>query len=590
MKEFSLIKFYLKKYRVSFAIGIFLLVFVVNYLQLFFPQIIGAITDGVQDGTMGVEGIIKTIKTLLLIVVTVALGRIGWRYFLFGSARKIERDVREQLFEKWVSLDTMYFNHNKTGNLMAYATNDLNAVKMMFGQGIVVMVDAIVMTIFVVWQMATYVDVNLTLIAILPMPFITISSLYFGGHTRKRFGAKQAAFAKLSDKVQESFSGIKVIKTFVQEDHDMKEFHDVSQENFEKNIRLAKLSAIISPLMPFLVSISLLLSISYGGYLTMINEITIGQFVAFNQYILMLSWPMSAVAMGINLFAQGLASVRRLEDVLNTEPTVKDEQGAIELVDPKGQISMKNLTFNFPDNHQIGLKNVSLDIEPGETVAILGRTGSGKSTVINLLLRVFNSPKNQLFIDGVDIMDISLNSLRKTFAYVPQDNFLFSATVGENIAFGLENHEKTREKIEHAAKRANVHHNIMDFTNNYDTVVGERGTTLSGGQKQRVSIARALILNAPVLILDDSLSAVDTLTEETILENLHQERAGKTNIIIAHRISTVKHAHKIIVLDHSEIKEVGTHDSLLALNGVYAKMNEQQQLESEEGGLANEKK
>ena len=584
MKNHKIMKFYFTKYKIPYAAGLFILIFIVNYLQLFIPQIIGIVTDGVQSGTLTQAGIVNTVIQLLMIVLIVALGRIGWRFFIIGSARKIERDIRESLFEKWLTLDAVYFNQHKTGNLMAYATNDLNAVKMMMGQGVVIITDAIVLTVLVVWQMASYVDIKLTLLAILPMPFITLSSLYFGKHTRQRFGMKQAAFAKLSDKVQESFSGISVIKTFVQEENDINDFNQISKENYNKNIHLAKISAIMSPLMPFLVSVSLLITISYGGYLTMINEITIGQFVTFNQYILMLSWPMSAVAAGINIFAQGLASARRLEEVLNTEATVKDTPTTKPLEISTGEISIKNLSFNFPDNLQPGVKDINLEIKAGETVAILGRTGSGKSTLINLLLRVYNAPEASIYINGQDIMKHTLKSVRETFAYVPQDNFLFSETVRNNIAFGLDEDEKTDEIIENVAKCANVHHNIVDFKNQYETVVGERGTMLSGGQKQRISIARALILDAPILILDDSLSAVDTKTEEAILKNLRQERLGKTTIIIAHRVSTVKHADKIIVLEKGQIIESGTHDILLEQNGVYAKMNEQQQLESEVGG------
>ncbi len=581
MEKQQIMKYYFNKYKFSYAIGMFLLIFVVNYLQLFVPQIIGSVTDGVQTGSLDQSGILAMVKTMAFLVIMIAIGRIGWRFFIIGTSRKIERDIRETLFKKWVTLDSIYFNYHKTGQLMAYATNDLNAIKMMMGSGIVIMIDAIVMTVLVIWQMATYVDFDLTLLAIIPMPFITLSSLYFGKHTRKRFARKQEAFAKLSDKVQESLSGIKVIKTFVQEYYDIKDFQAISQDNYDKNIHLAKLSAILNPLMPFLVSVSLLISIGYGGYLTMINDITIGQFVAFNQYILMLSWPMSAVAMGINVFAQGLASVRRVEDVLNTQPHILDEPHAKALEHPQGEISIQNLSFNFPDNGQMGLKDINLDIKAGETVAILGRTGSGKSTLINLLLRVYNSPKGTIFIDGQDIMSTTLKSVRETFGYVPQDNFLFSDTVSRNISFGLDENEKSADIVQNAAMNANVHHNILDFTHQYDTVVGERGTMLSGGQKQRISIARALILDPAVLILDDSLSAVDTKTEEAILSNLQKERVGKTNIIIAHRISTVKHAHKIVVLDHGEIKEMGTHDSLLAQNGIYAKMNAQQQLELE---------
>lgn len=578
MEKNALLKRYVWKYKVPYIIGIIILI-IVDYVQLYIPQITGLVTDGIKDGSMTTEGVWQLALALLGVTLILVLGRIGWRYFVVGTSRKVEADIRHELFGKWLELDIPYFNKHKTGNLMAYATNDLNAVRMMMGMGIIIVGDAVLMTIMVIVKMLTYVDVSLTLLAILPMPIIAIGGAYFEKQVEKRFGAKQKAFATLSDKVQESFSGIKVIKSFVQERYDLKEFEKISKDNYDKNLRLVKLSAILDPLMYLLVGISLLISIGYGGYLTMINEISIGQFVAFNQYILMLNWPMIAIAMGINVFAQGIASVRRLEEVLQEVPSIKDEATTKQLQDVKGEISIQNLNFDFPDNQQTALSGINIHIEAGETLAVLGRTGSGKSTLVNLLLRLYNAPEGSILLDGQDIMKASLKSVRSAIAYVPQDNFLFSDTIENNIGFGLDEIEK--ESIVEAAKKANVHDNIIDFPQQYDTVVGERGTTLSGGQKQRVSIARALVLDAPIIILDDSLSAVDTKTEEQILSNLKKVRQGKTNILIAHRISTVKHADKIIVLEHGKIVEAGNHESLLALGGIYTEMNNQQKLEEE---------
>ena len=462
---------------------------------------------------------------------------------------------------------------------MAYATNDLNAIRMMVGPGVITIFDAVIMTFLVIGQMAFDISLQLTLVAIIPMPFIAWGSYYFGKIIKRRFKIKQEAFALLSDKVQEAFSGIKVIKSFVQEYYDLKDFDVIAEDNYDKNLKLAKLSAFLNPLVIFLVGTSLLISIGYGGYLTMVNEITIGEFVAFNQYILMLSWPMQAIAMGINTFAQGSASVKRIDEVLQVQAVVQDEEGAKALEQVEGNIKLSHLNFNFPDNNQQGLIDVNLDIKKGETLAILGRTGSGKSTLVNLLLRIYNAPEGSIYIDGKDIMKATVQSVREHIAYVPQDNFLFSDTIASNIAFGADH--LTKEQIEEAARKADVHRNIMDFPEQYDTVVGERGTTLSGGQKQRVSIARALILDAPILILDDSLSAVDTKTEELILENLKEVREGKTNIIIAHRISTVRHADHIVVLEEGRVAEYGNHESLLEMQGIYADMYEKQQLEEE---------
>jgi ATP-binding cassette subfamily B multidrug efflux pump len=578
MNQKELLKRYVMKYKWFYIFGVLILL-LVDYMQLFIPKIIGMVTDGIKDGSMASEGIITMVMTLIGVTLVMALSRIGWRYCIIGSSKKIERDLRADLFEKWVELDAQYFNAHKTGNLMAYATNDLNAIRMMVGPGVITIFDAVIMTFLVIGQMAFDINLQLTLVAIIPMPFIAWGSYYFGKIIKRRFKIKQEAFALLSDKVQEAFSGIKVIKSFVQEYYDLKGFDVIAEDNYDKNLKLAKLSAFLNPLVIFLVGTSLLISIGYGGYLTMVNEITIGEFVAFNQYILMLSWPMQAIAMGINTFAQGSASVKRIDEVLQVQAVVQDEEGAKALEQVEGNIKLSHLNFNFPDNNQQGLIDVNLDIKKGETLAILGRTGSGKSTLVNLLLRIYNAPEGSIYIDGKDIMKATVQSVREHIAYVPQDNFLFSDTIASNIAFGADH--LTKEQIEEAARKADVHRNIMDFPEKYDTVVGERGTTLSGGQKQRVSIARALILDAPILILDDSLSAVDTKTEELILENLKEVREGKTNIIIAHRISTVRHADRIVVLEEGRVAEYGNHESLLEMQGIYADMYEKQQLEEE---------
>lgn len=578
MNKKELLKMYIMKYKWFYFFGVLILL-LVDYMQLFIPKIIGMVTDGIKDGSMTSQGITTMVITLISVTLVMGLSRIGWRYCIIGSSKKIERDIRADLFEKWVKLDTTYFNQHKTGNLMAYATNDLNAIRMMVGPGVITIFDAVIMTMLVIGQMAFDINLSLTLVAIIPMPFIALGSYYFGKTIKKRFKIKQEAFASLSDKVQESFSGIKVIKSFVQEYYDLKDFYHIAEDNYDKNLKLAKLAAFLNPLVIFLVGISLLLSIGYGGYLTMMNEITIGEFVAFNQYILMLSWPMQAIAMGINTFAQGSASIKRIDEVLKVEPAVKDDEYTKSLEKIEGHIKLAHLSFNFPDNNQQGLDDISLEIKKGETLAILGRTGSGKSTLVNLLLRIYNAPEGTIFIDHQDIMQTSIESVRRHIAYVPQDNFLFSDSIASNIAFGKDNLSK--EQIEEAAKKADVHTNIVDFPEGYDTVVGERGTTLSGGQKQRVSIARALVLDAPILILDDSLSAVDTKTEELILQNLKEVRQGKTNIIIAHRISTVRHADHIVVLENGHIAEYGNHETLLQEEGIYADMYEKQQLEEE---------
>ncbi len=380
MNQKELLKRYVMKYKWFYIFGVLILL-LVDYMQLFIPKIIGMVTDGIKDGSMASEGIITMVMTLIGVTLVMALSRIGWRYCIIGSSKKIERDLRADLFEKWVELDAQYFNAHKTGNLMAYATNDLNAIRMMVGPGVITIFDAVIMTFLVIGQMAFDISLQLTLVAIIPMPFIAWGSYYFGKIIKRRFKIKQEAFALLSDKVQEAFSGIKVIKSFVQEYYDLKDFDVIAEDNYDKNLKLAKLSAFLNPLVIFLVGTSLLISIGYGGYLTMVNEITIGEFVAFNQYILMLSWPMQAIAMGINTFAQGSASVKRIDEVLQVQAVVQDEESAKALEQVEGNIKLSHLNFNFPDNNQQGLIDVNLDIKKGETLAIF----EAEQVVVNLL-------------------------------------------------------------------------------------------------------------------------------------------------------------------------------------------------------------
>lgn len=572
------LKSYLLNHKWKYIFGI-LVLFLVDILNLYIPQFTGEITDGLQAHTMGIDGLVQSILKILIFGALIAIGRFFWRYFIFGGARLIEYEIRNDLFKHLEKLSLRYFNENKTGDLMSHFTNDLSAVRMSIGPAVITSFDAIIMTIMVLIKMITHVDLKLTLLAIIPLPFIAVGGALFGKAIEVRFSKKQQAFSDLTDQVQESISGIRVIKAFVQQRQELKAFAKQNRNNMDKNMGVVKLQAIMIPLLDVIIGVSSLISLIYGGYLTMVGEITLGKFIAFNQYIGMLVWPMIAMGDSINFFSQGIASFKRIKNIFTQVPEIFDNTSVKDVKNIEGQISFNNLTFKYPNKNEPALKDIKVEIKKGDTLAIIGKTGSGKTTMVNLLLRLYNSNRGQIKIDGNDILDIPLKTLRENIAYVPQDNFLFSDTLANNIAFGADNN--SIEQIQESAKLACIHDNIMDFPENYQTMVGERGVTLSGGQKQRSSIARAILKASPILILDDSLSAVDTDTEEQILKNLKQNRKDKTNIIIAHRISTIQNSDYILVLDNGKMAEFGTHKELIKLNGIYTQMYEKQQLEKQ---------
>lgn len=578
MSEKSMLFGYLKRYKWKYFMGIFTL-FVVDFAGLYIPQFTGEITDGLKGGILSFYGVLHGVINILIVGLIMALGRFGWRYFIFGSARQIEYDLRNDMFAHLETLSMGYYNKNKTGDLMAHFTNDLNAIRMFTGPAVITTFDACIMTVMVLAKMVLYVDLKLTLLAIIPLLFILIGGIFYGRSAERRFARKQQAFSDLTDQVQESISGIRVIKAFVQEREELKAFAKANQLNKDRNMSVVKLQAFIMPLLDVIIGISSLLTLLYGGYLTIQGDITLGRFIAFNQYIGMLVWPMLAAGESITFISQGIASLKRIHGIFIQEPEVVDDKNVSDITELKGNISLQHLSFRYVKELPEVLKDINVKVKEGSTLAVLGRTGSGKTTLSNLLLRLYNTEPGMITIDGHDIRKIPLKTLRENIAYVPQDNFLFSDTLKNNIAFGVK--EVIHEDIYQATEEACIHDNIMDFPMQYETVVGERGVTLSGGQKQRSSIARALLKNAPILILDDALSAVDTNTEEQILANLKKNRAGKTTLIIAHRISTISNADNILVLDEGEMAEYGTHEELLALGGIYAKMYEKQQLEKQ---------
>jgi ATP-binding cassette subfamily B protein len=462
---------------------------------------------------------------------------------------------------------------------MAHATNDINAVRMAAGPGIIMIFDAIVLIIVAVFLMAQTISLKLTIVAILPLPFLTMATRKFGTLMHHRFRLIQESFSGISERVQENLSGMRVVKSFVQEKEEINKFKLANQDYVDKNMSFERVHVLFHAIVQFISGMSILIVLFYGGILVINQEISLGDFVAFNSYIALLAWPMMAIGRVVNILQRGAASMARLNEIYQTEPEIHDFPELLnpEITDLKGDISIHGLSFSYPGSPLDALSNINIEVKNGHTLAIIGRTGSGKTTLANLLLRLYNNEVGEILIDGHELKTIPLEVLRNSIGYVPQDNFLFSTTIRENIAFGVDHYDD--EMIQAAAKAAGIYKDIMGFPEQFETMVGERGVSLSGGQKQRISIARALIKNPSILILDDSLSAVDTKTEELILHNLRTVRQSRTNIIIAHRISTIKDADEIIVLDEGTIIERGTHDELLSVKGTYYELYQKQLLE-----------
>ena len=609
---------YMFKYVWQYVGGLACLL-TVDFLELFIPQLTGEITDGLTAGGFPMRMLLMDVFLIVAIASVVAIMRFGWRVLMFGASRRVERDLREDLYRHLTTLSNRFYQEHKTGDLMAYFTNDMDAIRMAVGPAILTTFDAVVMTVLVLGKMIFYVDLKLTLLAMIPLLVILFGGSRYGRAMSRRYDKKQSVFAKLSDQVQESISGIRIVKAFVQEKQEMEAFQKANQAAREANLHVVKLRALIIPFLDGLIGIASALTLLYGGYLVISGSITLGKFVAFNSYVMTLVWPMMAAGDSITMLSQGVASWTRVRQLFTQPPEITDDA----LTDPQidalaGDIQIKNLSFQYGEALPSVLQDFSVTIPRGSTVGILGRTGCGKSTLASLLTRTYNVEPGHIFIGGHDIRNIPLAVLRENIALVPQENLLFSDTMQANIAFGTRTLDKMppeetprlkifirqseaaeqwveqemterESKIDQqwqdydavvdAAKAAQIHENIMDFPKQYATVVGERGVTLSGGQKQRTSIARALMKDAEILILDDALSAVDTDTEEHILRGLRQKRAGKTTILIAHRISTVQAADQILLMEDGVCAEMGTHQELLALNGQYARLYQQQQLE-----------
>ena len=579
---------YYLKYALWLLLGLATLV-VVDYLQLIVPELYQLVVNGITQGSVMVDGKpVEFTMTFLLekvcfpmvgIILCMVFGRFLWRICFLGSAIKMETDLRNRMFDHARKLSRQYYQVNKVGNLMSLFTNDLDTIQECFGWGILMFFDAAFLgglAIIKMWRM----DWGLTLLSLIPMALLLASATVVGSYMMKKWDIRQEAFSKLSDFSQESFSGIAVIKAFVKESKELLAFKKLNIENEKANIDHTKASVLLRILVTLFVESVVCIILGYGGYLVYHGRFNAGQLVEFIGYFTATVWPIMAVSELIDMTSRGKASLNRISELLDAPVDVKDNENAQPIKDVQGSIEFRNLTFRYPDGELDCLQNVSFTIEAGESVGIVGKTGSGKTTLVDLLLRTYNVPDGTLFIDNQDVNTLKIQDVRAACAYVPQDNFLFSDTIENNIAFGL---EVTEEQVRHAAKMSDVDGNIMDFAGQYKTVLGERGVTVSGGQKQRISIARALLKDAPILILDDSVSAVDTKTEKTILQNLWDTRSGKTTLLIAHRISTIEKMDKILFMEDGKVTAVGKHEQLYESCKPYRTMVDLQRLE-EEGG------
>lgn len=581
-------KFYIK-YGLWLLLGIATL-FAVDYFQLLIPECYRMVINGVKNGVVDVGGGVtetfdldflfrRVCVPMFVVIVVMVFGRFLWRMCFFGSGSKVERDLRRKMFDKAKDLSVSYYQREKIGNLMSLFTNDLETVQDCFGSGILMAADAILLGTMSLYKMFV-MDWMLTLFTLIPIGLMFAAGMVVGHYMEMKWDERQKAFSDLSDFAQESFSGIAVIKAFVKEFKELLAFKRLNKNNEKANVSYVKASALLNTLVSLFVESVVCIILGYGGYLVYQGKFDAGELMEFIGYFNAIIWPVMSVTELIEMSSRGRASLKRVSELLDAVQEVDDKPTATDVTEVTGKIEFRHLTFRYPDGDYEALSDVSFTINPGESVGIVGKTGSGKTTVADLILRCYNVPDGTLLIDDKDVNDITIHSLRNFCAYVPQDNFLFSDTIADNISFASDTDE--RALVERSAALADVDDNIREFANGYDTVLGERGVTVSGGQKQRISIARALMKEAAILILDDSVSAVDTDTERVILDNLRQTRKGKTTLLVAHRVTTVQNLDKIVYLDGGKVLDVGTHEQLVARCAEYRNMVELQKLDEEE--------
>jgi ATP-binding cassette subfamily B protein len=572
LKEFKTLVPLLKKYRGWYFLGLLCLIGT-DAGELFIPQMIKKATDIIASGSFIPADIAGPVLTMIAVAAGVAFFRFGWRYFLNGASRKIERDLRQQIFSHLLKLSPSFYGKMKTGDIMARATNDMHAIRMATGMALVAFMDGLFLTIAILVILFT-TNARLAFITIIPLPLITLLILGFGRLIGQRFKEVQEGFSRLSEHVQETLSGIRVLKSFVREPWAEERFVDKSDNYMAKNMQLVRLWGFFFPLIMFISGLTSLLLMRYGGAAVMTGEFTAGDFIAFLTYLSMLRWPVMGMGFTINMLQRGAASLSRINAILDEKPEIVSPMQCVDAA-PHTGIEVRDLTFSYPGAEVPALENISLRVDEGKTLGILGRTGSGKSTLVRILPRLLDPPPGTIFLGDVDIREYDLETLRRTIGLVPQDTFLFSASVRENISFAVP--DASQEAVEEAARISTISREIDSFPGGWQTEVGERGLSVSGGQKQRIAISRAILPDPPVLVLDDSLSAVDTETEETILRAFLEKRRGKTTILVSHRVSTLQWADMIVVFDKGKMIQRGTHEELMNIEGLYREIYQLQQ-------------
>jgi ATP-binding cassette subfamily B protein len=562
MRELLKLRKYVIRYKFHFLFGVLALV-TIDLLQLVIPRILKWAVDGLATGTADLSDLGFYFLIIVLIAIGIAIGRFFWRYLIIGSSRRIERSLRTDFYEHLLTLDFAYYDQQKTGDLMAHAVNDINAVRMALGFGFIILVDVFILGIASLCMMLS-ISPRLTLYALIPFPVIAIVSTRFGRVIHHLFEKVQEAFAVLTERVRENLSGMKVIKVFVQEEGEIHKFERLSRGYIKKNLNLVRAWGMFFPIIISLASLGQVIVLWLGGKYVILGQISIG-----------LVWPMIAIGWAINLFQRGAASQGRLNRIFEKRSSIVSGNKVVERL--KGAIEFKNVAFTYYGKNMPALENINLSISPKEFIGVTGPIASGKTCFINLILRLYEPQKGKILVDGQDIKDLTIESLRKNIAYVPQDTFLFSETIKHNIIFGMK--DVNQAEIEHIAHVAQIYDEIMQLPNKFDTRIGERGVTLSGGQKQRIALARALLLKRPILILDDAVSSVDAETELRILESIRHELKNRTSIVISHRAFVLKDATRIIVFDNGKVVQQGTHNELLRKTGIYRDIFRIQQIE-----------